>query len=147
MTGSVLPSARQPLAPAVDNDLSLRLTGGVRWGRLAFRILAWLFAGGVAVQVFFAGLGIFAGPEWWSAHTTFVHLVEVLPVLMLIAAFIGRLPAPAKWLSLAAFLLIGLQYALVALDLPEVTAFHPVNALLIFWLAISLARWPDRGPR
>jgi hypothetical protein len=60
---------------------------------------------------------------------------------MLIAAFVGRLPARAKWLSLAALLLIGLQYALVEIDLPGLAALHPVNALLIFWLAISLARW------
>jgi hypothetical protein len=40
---------------------------------------------------------------------------------------------------LAALLLIGLQYALVEIDLPVLAAVHPVNALLIFWLAIFLA--------
>lgn len=146
MTDSVLPAARQTHASTADNVLPIQANGRVRWGRIAFRLLAWLLAGGIAVQVFFAGLAIFAGPSWWRTHTTFVHLIEVLPLLMLIAAFVGRLPARAKWLSIAALLLIGLQFVLVELAIPGVAALHPVNALLIFWLAISLARWSSPRP-
>lgn len=146
MTDSVLPSAPQTLASKADIVLPLPASGRVRWGRIAFRLLAWLFAGCIAVQVFFAGLAIFAGPSWWSVHTTFVHLIEVLPLLMLIAAVVGRLPARAKWLSIAALLLIGLQFVLVELPIPGVAALHPVNALLIFGLAASLARWSSPRP-
>jgi hypothetical protein len=118
-----------------------RMARRVIWDRRGFTVLAWLFAACVAIQVFFAGLAIFAGPNWWTSHTTFVHLIELLPLLMLVAAFVGKLPPRLRWLSLAAFVMIGLQYATIALGVPELTALHPVNALLIFWLAIHLATW------
>jgi hypothetical protein len=146
VTDSVRHSAQPiPGSPASDTTTLSAAPGRHRviWGRRAFIVLAWLFASCVAIQVFFAGLAIFNGPTWWGTHTAFVHAFEFLPLLMLIAAFVGNLPARAKWLSLAAFALIGVQFALVELarSLPALGALHPVNALLIFWLAISLARW------
>ena len=114
----------------------------VVWGRRVFTLLAWIFAGCVVLQVFFAGMAIFTVPIWWRTHTGFIHSFEFLPLLMLIAAFVGSVPARAKWLSLAALALIGVQYALVELarNQPALGALHPVNALLIFWLATTLAR-------
>jgi mercuric ion transport protein len=112
----------------------------VRWARTAYRVLAWTFLAGIAIQVFFAGLGIFVGPTWWTQHKSFVHLLEALPVLMLILAFIGRLPTSTKWLTAAAFALIGVQYATIELRLPTLAAFHPVNAILLFWLVLTLAQ-------
>jgi hypothetical protein len=129
----------RPEAPAQRGEISAR----ERWGRWAFTGIAWIFAACVAAQVFLAGMATFAGPTWWTTHTSFVHLFEPLPVLMLIAAFVGGLSARLKWLSAAAFVLIGLQYALIQLsaaaDRPELAALHPVNALAIFWLGLYLA--------
>ena len=119
MTDTIRHSARQPGAAilADEGGIGVATTRAV-WGRRAFSLLAWLFATCVATQVFFAGMGVFTGPSWWSTHTSFVHLFEYLPLLMLVAAFVGQLPARVKWLSLAALFLIGLQYAFVALRVP-----------------------------
>ncbi len=116
------------------------LLSRVLWARMAFRVLAWIFLAGIGIQIFFAGMGIFVGPSWWLQHKSFVHFLEALPVLMLILAFVGRLPTSLKWLTVAAFGLIGVQYATIEMRLPTVAAFHPVNAVLLFWLALTLAQ-------
>jgi hypothetical protein len=125
-------------------DACVQLSPRVHWARVAYQWLAWLFLAGIGVQVFFAGKGIFVGPGWWLQHRSFVHLLEALPVLMLVLAFIGRLPASVKWLTAAAFGLIGVQYATIEMGLPTLAAFHPVNAVLLFWLVLILAQ---RTPR
>lgn len=115
-----------------------------RRSRIAFRVVAWLFAACVVVQVLFAGLAIFDTPARWGWHTTFAHFFELLPLILLVLAFTGRLPHRARWLSLGAFLLIAMQYAFISLGrelgIPALAALHPVNALLIFWVALLLAR-------
>jgi hypothetical protein len=129
--------------PAIDHRNDASVTPRVVTARRAFTALAWLFAICVAAQVFLAGMAVFNGPAWWSDHVTFIHLFEYVPLLMLLAAFLGKMPARIKWLSLLAFGLVALQYAFVALgssSLPALAALHPVNALVIFWLAIRLAK-------
>ncbi|MFO7271339.1 DUF6220 domain-containing protein [Sphaerobacter thermophilus] len=112
--------------------------------RVAFRILAWLFVGCVLVQVLIAGLAIFDTPLRWSWHENFVHFFEYLPLILLVLAFTGRMPHRVRWLSFGAFALIGLQYAFIGMardwNMPVIAALHPVNALLIFWVAVFLAR-------
>lgn len=110
--------------------------------RYAFVVLAWLFLACVLVQVFLAGLGVFAGSANFETHRGFGYLFGWLTVLMLIVALVGRLGRPyAGW---SGVLLIGfaLQSVFVALrgDLPAVAALHPVNAIAIFWVAQHVAR-------
>lgn len=116
----------------------------VHWSRRAFRLLAWIFLAGIALQVFLAGLGIFDNAAWWAQHKSFVHLLEALPVIMLILAFIGRMPASLRWYTAGAFLLIGVQYATIELGMPVLAAWHPVNAVILFWLTLTLAQRAGR---
>lgn len=108
---------------------------GARWVYLA---LAWLFAACVVVQVFFAGMAIFVDSARWQWHTSFIHAFEFLPFLMLLVAFIARLPIAIRWLTIALFGLIFLQYFTANFG-GLAGAFHPVNALLLTWLAVNLA--------
>ncbi|MBX5446578.1 MAG: hypothetical protein IRZ30_15555 [Sphaerobacter sp.] len=112
--------------------------------RVAFRILAWLFVGCVLVQVLIAGLAIFDTPLRWSWHENFVHMFEYLPLILLVLAFTGRMPRRIRWVSFGAFAMIGMQYAFIGLardlNIPAIAALHPVNAMLIFWVALFLAR-------
>ena len=109
-----------------------------RWARWIYLGLAWLFAGCVIVQVFFAGLAIFVDASRWLWHTSFVHAFEFLPFLMLIVAFIARLPVAIRWLTVALYGLIFLQYFTANVG-GIAGAFHPVNALLLTWLALTVA--------
>lgn len=116
--------------------------------RAAFPWLAMLFLATVVVQVFLAGVGVMTD-DGWEAHTTFVHVVEVVPLAMWAAAGFGRLGRFATWGSLTAFLLVEIQYPLIMVRsaVPLVAAFHLVNALLIFGLALLLSHRNSPFPR
>lgn len=136
--------ASESLAGRQPTGAADRPTPRVRWARAAFSVLAFLFLICVGVQVFLAGMAIFVSPVWWRWHTRFVHFFELLPILLLALAFVGRLPRGTRWLTIGVFLLLVLQYASINvgrdLGLPAVAALHVVNALLIFWVAAALAR-------
>jgi hypothetical protein len=109
------------------------------WARTGYRVVAWTFLACIAIQVFLAGMAVFGGAANWGMHTGFVHVFELLPLVMVPLAFLGRLPNGLRWHPLVAFVLIGLQYALAQAGTPA-AALHPVNALLLFWIALGLAR-------
>jgi hypothetical protein len=91
----------------------------------------------ILVQVYFAGAGLLANRSM-APHTTFVHFFEFLPLLMILCAAVGRSGHFAIWGSVGVFVLIEIQYPLIKAP-GLVPAFHPVNALLIFALAVMLA--------
>jgi hypothetical protein len=102
--------------------------------------LTLLFAGGVLVQVFLAGAGIFSSGAWLGLHGAFAILLFLLSIGLLILSFVARLPQAVKWQSALLVLLIMLQwfwiYGVGDLGLPLLKAIHPVNALLIFALPL-----------
>jgi hypothetical protein len=117
-----------------------RLRHGARVG---YVLVAWVFVLFVMVQVFLAGLSIFVGPAGWPRHVEFGHYFGPLSLALFVLALVGRLPRRAVLLTVLLMLLYSLQYVFVEVPprvgLPELSALHPVNALLIFWLALSLA--------
>lgn len=130
---------------AIDYGAVPETTGGFAWARTGYRVLAWGLLACIAIQVFLAGIAVFNGPANWGMHTGFVHLFELLPLAMIPLAFLGQLPRGLRWHPLAVFFLIGLQYALIygfpdVFGIPAVAALHPVNALLIFWVTLGMAR-------
>ena len=114
-----------------------RLSVTARLARNLYAVLSSAFAAGVLVQVFFAGMGAFGAD--WSYHTTFVHLLEPLLLLMVPAAFVGRLSWGLRILPLGLLLLIGAQYAFAQAVVPA-AALHPVNGVLILLTSLFIAR-------
>jgi len=118
------------------------MPGAVRW---IYWSVAWLFLASVVVQVFLAGLALFAG-ESFELHGVFgftaVHLLSLLLIPLAAVAKAGR---RSIWLAVALFIVISVQVSLPGLrtTLPLVAALHPVNALLIFWIGIQIARRAD----
>lgn len=108
-----------------------------RAGRLLYALLASAFAGCAVVQVFFAGMGAFGAD--WDWHTTFVHFLEPLPLLMVPVALVGRVSWGLTLLPLGLVFLIGLQYAFANAVVPA-AALHPVNGFLILLLSLAAAR-------
>jgi hypothetical protein len=109
--------------------------------RTAFAAVAWLFVATVTLQVFFAGLGLF-GTEGMDLHIGFGYLVPLVALAVPIAALAARAGARTSWLAGGLLLVTFVQTTLPYFrnDLPAIAALHPVNALLIFWVSLAIAR-------
>ena len=110
--------------------------------RLAYRYATRVYVAAIGVQVLLAGMYVFGGPELLVLHKTFAHLFIALSTVILVSALAGRLAAPARRDALVTVGLLLVQGLLVhALVIsPFIAAFHPVNALLMFWWAIGTAK-------
>ncbi len=108
---------------------------------------AWLYAACIIVQVFLAGLStalLGNEPARWSDHTSFGQMIGTLPILLVVFALIGRLPVVTIVLSVAIFFLYGLQYPFAMADGGAVAALHAVNALVMFWITVTIAQRAQR---
>ena len=127
--------------PAPQHTRAVPATGAR--SRRLYAILAWVFVAVIVIQVFLAGLAVFDSPAYWAWHVRFIHTFEVIPLIMVILAFSGRLPRQQRLLTVAAVLLVAAQHGILllsqAVDLPAVSAVHTANALAIFGLAVRLA--------
>lgn len=111
-----------------------------RIGRISFALLSSLLVFCIVAQVFLAGLAIFVNPSNWAFHEGFVHFFEIIPVLMLVVSLVGKLPRWAIWQSAGIFGLIFVMYftANITPILPWAAAVHPVIAIMLFWLSITV---------
>ncbi len=114
-----------------------------RWARYGYLSLAWLFVLWVVAQVFLIGLSFFT-TAGFTPHIEFGHTFTIFILLMFLVALIARLPWRIVLLTVLLFVLYSLQYVFVdvarATGAGWVFAFHPTNALLLFWLGLFLAR-------
>jgi hypothetical protein len=113
------------------------LSVSARLARIFYAVLSSVFVAGILTQVFFAGMGAFGAD--WSYHVTFVHFLEPIPLLMVPAAFVGRLSWGSRLLPFGLLFLIGVQYTLAHAAVPA-AALHPVNGLLILLTSLFIAR-------
>lgn len=127
------------------------VSGIARWGRIAFTGVVGLFLAALGLQVFLAGMSIFFDATWWQAHMTTAFFIEMLPIVMIVLAFAGRLP---RIFALSSVLLLGLimlQYAFVEVAAQTgvrwIAAFHPMNALVMFAVGLLLFRKAQRTLR
>ena len=113
----------------------------VRGARYLYAGLAWAFVAGVILQVFFIGLGLFVGPENLALHVNFGWLLHQGPLPVLVAAALARAGRTQimRTAALAVLVFFVPILAAVRTDLPLVAAFHPVGAVLAFWLATVVA--------
>ena len=110
--------------------------------RFAYMIFAWLFVFGVLVQVFFAGMVVVARQTNWENHIGLGHTLALPLILMLITAYLGKLPGRMKrlnWLLLAVYILQADVLIFLRASAPVLSALHPVLALLDFALGVALA--------
>jgi hypothetical protein len=117
--------------------VKVRLSVAARLARSFYAFLALALAAGVLLQVFFAGMGAFGAD--WSYHVTLAHFLGFLPMLMVPAALVGRMPWALRLLPLGIVVLIGAQYALAHSVVPA-AALHPVNGFLILLTSLFITR-------
>jgi bacteriorhodopsin len=114
----------------------------VRAARFAFVALAFTFAAGIVLQVFFIGLGLFVGSENLELHRNFGWILHLAPLLVLVAAAAAGAGRTRILQAVALVVVVWIVPILAAVrtDLPMVAAFHPVGALLAFALSLVVAR-------
>jgi len=100
-----------------------------------------LFLIGVALQVFLAGMVVVALQMGWSNHRDLGHTLALPLLVMLITAYLGKLPRSMKWLTWLLFVVYLIQADVLIFmrtSLPVASAFHPVLALADCVLAVIL---------
>ena len=121
------------------------MRSGPSWARTGFLLVVWLFVAGTLVQVFLAGLGVFAGGANFAAHRDFGYTLGLVPIALVVLALVGRLPRSLVLGSALLFGLLILQSVFVAFrsTAPALAALHPVNAFFIVLTGIWLG-WQGR---
>lgn len=110
--------------------------------RIAYVALVWLFLAGLVVQVFLAGIGMFStDPRDFGTHVQLGWILHLVPVLILIAAAVGRVGRPTLlWIAgLVVTTLVQPFLPALADTSVALAALHPVNAMLMFVIAARLA--------
>ena len=113
---------------------------------MSFVGLAWLVVLAVAILFLLGGLGVLGG-ESMEAHRQWGFIVlHLIPILMLIAAIVGRMGRNVLALTGVLFLLVFVQplFADAQLDPRWLRSLHVLNALFVFALGYHLAQ---RGTR
>lgn len=119
------------------------VTKGVLWARIGYVIFAWLFMLGVVIQVLLVGLSLLGQMPLWDLHRDMGHTVGIALLPMLILAYVGRFPRAVKrqtWLLLGLYIVQAEVFATIRATLPLPAALHPVLAMLLFWLGVSVAQ-------
>lgn len=113
--------------------------------RAVYLGLVWIYLAAIVWQVFLAGIGLFGAAQDFEPHRNLGWILHLGPVLLLIVAAIARVGAGTIWWNVALLLTVGVQPFLPGLadDLPLAASLHPVLALVIFWitLTIGLRAW------
>lgn len=100
--------------------------------------LAWVILAAVGAQFFFAGLGIFGASDL-RAHRMIGSLIIPASLILLILALAGGVGGKGIGLS-AALLGLTIVQSLLTRGPSLIAALHPVNAVAILFVALSLAR-------
>lgn len=113
----------------------------VRWARIGFALLAWLFVALVVVQVYLAGTAVeqLGGTKDFSTHQAMGFVLMIIALVQLVLSFAGRLTVRMIGASALILVLMIVQSILVRMVPPNLEALHPVNGFLVAVLGLWIA--------
>ena len=113
-----------------------------RFFRYALLVIAGIFLAAIVVQVFFAGLMLFGQEGGTGLHVNTGYILGTAGALFVVVPALARAGRTAIVLGIVLAVVTFFQGSLaLARDTsPFIAALHPVNALLIFTLALVLSR-------
>ena len=139
---STLPEATRPTTSAAVPVAPQTITAIPAPSRAARAhiVIARILLGGVTLQIFFAGLGVF-GVSSFLPHMILGTLVILGSLALPLVAWRGHLGASLLRRSWLVFGLMILQGLLIDAGriIPLIAAFHPVNAMLLVLFVASMA--------
>ena len=108
----------------------------------AFVVVAWVLVACLVIQFFLVGLDIFEAIGESELHRDFAYVYGWLTPILVLLAMAAGLPRRVLLLTVALLALYAIQTYLptIADALPGLAALHAINALLVFWLAVQVAR-------
>lgn len=117
-------------------------------GPRAFVVVAWLFVACLVVQFFLVGVDIFEAAGESELHRDFAYTYGWLAPGLVLLGGLAQLPRRPMVLAVALLVLYAVQtyLPLLAGQLPWVAAFHSINALVVFWVAVLVARSVSWNP-
>jgi hypothetical protein len=119
--------------------------------RQVHAVAAWVIVVAIVIQVWLAGSAIpqLGGGGSFATHIDFGYLIGPMILVLLILAIAARAGRRRIGQATGLLVLYVIQSSLPYMDpgLPAVAALHPVNALVMFGLAIWYARavWRERA--
>lgn len=118
------------------------MVSGARW---LFLALVWIYLAGVLYQVFLAGSALFGPDRSFETHIGLGYLLHLVPIVLIVVALVARVGSPLIWWTVALLVVQFIQPLLPIArgNLPWAAALHPVLALVIFWLGVTIgvAAW------
>ena len=133
------------VATAIRRDDSAVAVSEVAYSRVVAQArvilfgLATIYLAGVVVQFFLAGLGTF-GATTFDAHRAVGLGLGLVSLIMLVLAFVGKVPRSLIALTFTLFGLNVVQLVLAQIDIEEIAALHVVNALAVVYVAHELVQ-------
>ena len=118
----------------------------MKGARVVWMWLERVFLVGLFVQLLFVGFGIFprgGDPSPFALHRNWGFILGDIAVVLFLIALAVRPGWKTVLISFIVGLLTFLAQPLLVnarKSAPVLAAFHPVNALVIFWLALVLIR-------
>ena len=113
------------------------MISGARW---LFLVAIWGYVAVVLFQVFLAGMALFGAERDFELHRMLGYLIHLSPIPLIIVAVVAKVGSRTLLWTGALFVVQGIQPLppLLRGDMPWAAALHPVLALVVFWLGISI---------
>lgn len=118
----------------------------VRFARIGFALLAWVFVALTVVQVYLAGAAItqLGGTGDFGSHQAVGWIISIVALVQLVLAFAGKLGWRTIGASALLLVLMILQSAFFYLLPANLKPLHPVNGFLVIVLGVWIA-WRGLG--
>jgi hypothetical protein len=113
----------------------------VRWARIGFALLAWVFVALAVFQVYLAGAAIpeLNGSGGFGTHQAMGWVVGIIALILLVLSFAGRLSARMIGASALLVGLMVVQFLLAYVEQSSLAALHPVNGVAVILLGAWVA--------
>lgn len=112
-------------------------------------VVAWLLVGSIVVQVWLAGTAIpqLGGNGDFETHRNVGYLIGLITLVLFVTALPTGLGRRRILQSLGIFGLYIVQSSLPYVGVGAIEALHPVNAIVMFGVALLYARavWRERA--